>query len=194
MKTHEDNTYYTVDELIAQKNINTPWYERVWYFVYYPVYRFFYWGIWDHIKPSNFKHWYQRARYGYSYRDCWSIDWYLADIIPKMINQLKGNLHGVPSDIADKYVAEDKHDIDMTHATAEWESILDKIVNTFKLEHEILDCTLYDCKNKKEENKMKELMKEECWDDGCRIMTKKEKTSRDEGWKLLREHFGNLWD
>ena len=74
--------------------------------VYYPIYRFFY-GIWDNIKPSNFKHWYQRARYGYSYRDCWSIDGHLADIIPKMINQLKENLHGVPGDIADKYVAED---------------------------------------------------------------------------------------
>ena len=161
--------------------------------VYYPIYRFF-WGIWDKIKPSNFKHWYQRARYGYSYRDCWSIDWYLADIIPKMINQLKENLHGVPGDIADKYVAEDKHDIDMTHATAEWESILDKIANTFKLEHEILDHTLYDCKNKKEENKMKELMKEgDCYD-GCRIMTREEKASRDGGWKLLRKHFGNLWD
>ena len=135
--------------------------------VYYPIYRFF-WGIWDKIKPSNFKHWYQRARYGYSYRDCWSIDWYLADIIPKMINQLKENLHGVPGDIADKYVAEDKHDIDMTHATAEWESILDKIANTFKLEYEILD--------------------------SCRTMTKKEEKSRDEGWKLFRKHFGNLWD
>ena len=161
--------------------------------IYYPIYRFFY-GIWDNIKPSNFKHWYQRARYGYSYRDCWSIDWYLADIIPKMINQLKGNLHGVPGDIADKYVAEDKHDIDMTHATAEWESILDKIANAFKLEYEILDSTLYDCADKKEEDKMKELMKETDYHTNCRIMTKKEKNSRDEGWKLLRKYFGSLWD
>ena len=166
MATHKDTTYYTVEEMIAQKNINTPWYERAWYFVYYPVYRFFYWGIWDHIKPSNFKHWYQRARYGYSYRDCWSIDWYLADIIPKMINQLKGNLHGVPGDIAERHKTED--DIEMTQATAEWESILDKIANTFKLEYEILD--------------------------SCRTMTKKEEKSRDEGWKLFRKHFGNLWD
>ena len=164
----KDDEYYTVEQLIEQKRTDSPWYERTWEFVYYPIYRFFYWRIWDNIKPSNFKHWYQRARYGYSYRDCWSIDWYLADIIPKMINQLKENLHGVPSDIADKYVAEDKHDIDMTHATAEWESILDKIANTFKLEHEILD--------------------------SCHTMTKKEKKSHDEGWKLFRKYFGNLWD
>jgi len=194
MPTDEDNAYYTVEELIEQKNIHSPWYERAWYFVYYPVYRFFYWGIWDHIKPSNFKHWYQRARYGYSYRDCWSIDYYLADIIPKMINQLKKNLHGVPGDIANKYVTENEHDIEMTQATAEWESILDKIANAFKLEYEILDSTLYDCADKKEEKFMKERMKEKDYYTNCRIMTKKEKNSRDEGWKLLRKYFGSLWN
>ena len=41
---------------------------------------------------------------------------------------------------------------------------------------------------------MKELMKEEDCYDGCRIMTREEKASRDGGWKLLRKHFGNLWD
>jgi len=194
MPTDEDNAYYTVEELIEQKNIHSPWYERAWYFVYYPVYRFFYWGIWDHIKPSNFKHWYQRARYGYSYRDCWSIDYYLADIIPKMINQLKKNLHGVPGDIANKYVTKNEHDIEMTQATAEWESILDKIANAFKLEYEILDSTLYDCADKKEEKFMKERMKEKDYYTNCRIMTKKEKNSRDEGWKLLRKYFGSLWN
>ena len=193
MATHKDTTYYTVDELIAQKNINSPWYERAWYFVYYPVYRLFYWGIWDNIKPSNFKHWYQRARYGYSYRDCWSVDGHLADIIPKMINQLKGNLHGVPGDIADKYVTENEHDIEMIQATAEWESILDKIANAFKLEHAILDSTLYDCKNKKEENKIKDLMNNSSLWKNTHIMTKEEKKSRNEGWKLFRKYFGSLW-
>ena len=129
--------------------------------VYYPIYRFFY-GIWDNIKPSNFKHWYQRARYGYSYRDCWSIDWYLADIIPKMINQLKENLHGVPGE----FIPEDGEVTDKE--VDKWESILDKIANTFKLEYEILE--------------------------SYRIMTKKEKKSHDEGWKLFRKYFGHLWD
>jgi hypothetical protein len=129
--------------------------------IYYPIYRFFY-GIWDNIKPSNFKHWYQRARYGYSYRDCWSIDWYLADIIPKMINQLKENLHGVPGE----FITEDGEVTDKE--VDKWESILDKIANTFKLEYEILE--------------------------SYRIMTKKEKKSHDEGWKLFRKYFGHLWD
>ena len=37
-------------------------------------------------------------------------------------------------------------------------------------------------------------MKDEDCYDGCRIMTQEEKASRDGGWKLLRKHFGNLWD
>ena len=37
-------------------------------------------------------------------------------------------------------------------------------------------------------------MKKEDYYNDCRIMTKKEKASRNEGWKLLREHFGSLWD
>ena len=49
-----------------------------------------------------------------------------------------------------------------------WLKILDKIANTFKLEYEILE--------------------------SYRIMTKKEKKSHDEGWKLFRKYFGHLWD
>jgi len=191
---YKDTTYYTVEELIAQKNIHAPWYERAWYFVYYPVYRFFYWVIWDNIKPSNLKHWYQRARYGYSYRDCWSIDWYLADIIPKMINQLKENLHGVPSDIAAKWAKEDKNDDDMKMAMYDWETILNRIANAFELEYEILDHTLFDCRNKTEEKRMKKLMEDKDTFEGCRIMTTKEKKARNEGWTLFRKYFYSLWD
>ena len=39
---------------------------------------------------------YQRLRYGYCYRDTWSIDqWFLA-VVPNMIHDLRVNSHGYP--------------------------------------------------------------------------------------------------
>ena len=167
-----------------------------WYLdnIYYPIYRFIVHSVWDKIRPGTIKHYYQRASQGYSYQDCWSIDWYLADIIPKMINQLKKNIHGVPGDIADKYKVKGKDDVDMTQATAEWKSILDKIAGAFKLEHEILDHKLFEGLDKKQEKRMQELIENEDHFKDCRIIVQKEKDLRNEGWELFQKYFVNLWD
>ena len=127
-----------------------------WYLdnIYYPIYRFIVLTIWDKIRPGTIKHYYQRARYGYSYQDCWSIDYHLADIIPKMLRDMKKTIHGCPGDIAEKWTEKDKEDPDMIHAMNEWEMILDKIANAFELEYEIIDHKLFDYKTKKQENKM----------------------------------------
>lgn len=39
--------------------------------------------------------WYQRARYGYSYRDTWSGDYYIAGIIAGVMERIVNNGHGV---------------------------------------------------------------------------------------------------
>lgn len=189
----DDKQFDTLEEMHEYYKSQEPWYEKAWNFVYLPVYRFFYWGIWDKIKPSNFKHWYQRARYGYSYRDCWSIDYHLSDIIPKMIREMRKDLNGCPGEIVEKWNG-GKTDNDMTMAMLEWETVLYKIADAFELEHEILDGVLYDCKDEESENKMRELMKKEGCFEGCRIMTQEEKDLRDEGWKYFRKYFYNLWD
>jgi hypothetical protein len=151
-----------------------------WYYdkIYLPIYRFVRWNIWEYIQPSNFKHWYQRARYGYSYQDCWGIDWHLANIIPKMIRDMKKNIHGHPGNIT----------------MDEWYDILDTIAKAFELEYELKDSTLFECVDEEHENHMKELMKDKNYFKGCRIMTQEEKDIRDRGWKYFREYFGNLWD
>ena len=44
------------------------------------------------------KKWYQRAARGWADEDCWSLDWYLCRILPRMIRQLKG-CHSYPCGI-----------------------------------------------------------------------------------------------
>jgi len=177
MKSHNTKTWKDCHSLFDKINSTDTWYQKTWEAIYFPIYRF-YFNIWEKIGPRAIKHYYQRARYGYSYRDCWSIDWHLAGIIPKMIRSMKKNLNGHPHGITEK----------------EWGAILDTIASAFELEYEILDSVLYDCSTKKQEDHMKKLMKDNDSFEGCRIMTKKEKKTRDEGWKLFRKYFHTLWD
>ena len=38
----------------------------------------------------------QRLRYGYCYRDVWSVDWWFVTVVPNMIYDLRINSHGYP--------------------------------------------------------------------------------------------------
>ena len=65
-------------------------------FFYYPVRNFFRWKVWEPISPSMLKHYYQRARYGHSYRDTWDVDhWLIENLIP-MIKILRDRNEGIP--------------------------------------------------------------------------------------------------
>jgi len=75
-------------------------------FFYYPVrnfrnyfrnfLNFFRWKVWEPISPSMLKHYYQRARYGHSYRDTWSIDYWLLDNLIPMIKRIRDRDIGIP--------------------------------------------------------------------------------------------------
>ena len=59
-----------------------------------------YWAIKRWIKtayrsPYRLKWWYQRARYGYSDRDTWSGDYYIAGIIAGVMERIVNDGHGV---------------------------------------------------------------------------------------------------
>jgi hypothetical protein len=56
-------------------------------------------------------HWYQRARYGISEEDSWSLAWYLSNIIPRGVRMLRERSMGYPSGMT----------------WEEWEEILMKI-------------------------------------------------------------------
>ena len=91
---------------------------------------------------------------------------------------MKKNIHGHPGDVT----------------MDEWHDILDKIARAFELEYEILDSVLYDCPDKKSEDVMRKIMADSDSFNGCRIMTQEEKDLRDEGWRLFKQYFYNLWD
>ena len=53
--------------------------------------------------PLKFKWWYQRARYGYSDRDCWNGDWYLSGIIAGIMQKIVNDGYGVAISYADDW-------------------------------------------------------------------------------------------
>lgn len=82
-------------------------------------------GTWKYIPNwiRNIKHnfkWIkwckQRAFRGWADCDCWSVDGYLAIIIPDMISQLRESAHGVPVDKDGEPLTEEM-----------WDGILEKI-------------------------------------------------------------------
>ena len=148
-------------------------------YIYYPIYRCIVWKVWDKIRPGKIKHYYQRAKNGYSYQDCWSIDWYIADVLPKMIRTLKKNHHGHPQGLSEK----------------EWDKILEDIAYGFDLQHEVLEHKLYDLANAKNKKIVQDMFDadSELYEE-CRIITKGEKVAIKRSWKLFQKYFYNLWD
>lgn len=59
---------------------------------------------------------YQLLRYGYEFRDCWSIDYSLATWIFPRLKHFRKNLNGHPSELT----------------LEQWEEILDKIIFSFE--------------------------------------------------------------
>lgn len=69
------------------------------------------------------KHWYQRARYGVSFRDAWSLDCYLSDVISRGAGIIRKNDIGHPSDLTSE----------------EWQEVLDEIIDCFSSYDEIFE-------------------------------------------------------
>lgn len=78
-----------------------------------------YWKFYTFVPREIYK-WcecfFQRGTKGYCYKDVWSIDGYLCEIIPQMLKQLKQNQLGFPTDLTSE----------------EWDGILDEIIEGFE--------------------------------------------------------------
>ena len=124
---------------------------------------------------------YQLLRYGYEFRDCWSLDYSLARWILPRLKHLRKNLNGHPMELTFE----------------QWEEILDKII--FSFEYVLNNDKYYDeCYPKDfvhgfDMDKNGYLI----WKDSRRpdfsVLDKYEKRY-DEGILLFSKFFRSLWD
>lgn len=116
----------------------------------------------------------QRFKRGYSDVDVWDFEAWFLEIIPKMLTQLKEELHGYPVDMEFE----------------DWEKYLEKMIDHFNVASTIDDFDEYypdDYKylSESEKNSLREKSIEH--DKYC-------KEELHKGLKMLEERFFDLWD
>lgn len=70
---------------------------------------------------NEIKYFIQRGKRGYSDRDVWNLDYYLAELISNSLKDLEKNRHSYPMNLTDK----------------QWKIVLSDIIFTFEKEKEI---------------------------------------------------------
>jgi hypothetical protein len=130
----------TLDDLekIINDNENKNWLDRKfpaifgYYFSYAIAHPFFILKLC--LDEINFA--WQRIFKKYDERVSWSLDSYLAEMIPKWISDLRhAKVPGIPMSIFEKYPLDENYEIsdkDEKKALEEWHSILIEIENGFK--------------------------------------------------------------
>jgi len=100
--------------------------------IYYPLYRFFVWKVWDKIRPGTLKHHYQRIKRGYSDKDVWSLDYWLVQTLTPALEDLRRDKSGVPVAFFRKKDGIDElgNPTEDAHEKAEkrWNDALDEII------------------------------------------------------------------
>lgn len=142
----------------------------------------------------------QRGSRGWSDRDVWSIDYFLCDIMPPMLQRLKETKHGIPNNIYVKHIEElagtffndmsqaeiDRYDDEaMKLAEAEFGDILNSIMWTFELAKRINNDEI-----QMPFNGCEKLKSNGDWE----FLTDEDMTMFYKGFDLLKEHFFSLWD
>ncbi len=127
----------------------------------------------------------QRGVYGWSTRDCWSIDSHLSEIIPEMLRWLKENKHGVPTDFAeaakkmrtgnDASATVEYDDADLEQGEILYNAMLDEIITGF-------------------ESYQKLGSPWECTTEEFRANEKTWRANFLRGMELLIKHYETLWD
>jgi predicted secreted protein len=136
---------------------------NVYYVLFHPWVVIEYWI--RHIKYA-----WQRVFNKYDERVTWSIDWYLTEMLPKWIRELKQNNHGVPMSMFDGMEHDENYNYseeDGEIATKKWDNILDNIIEGFEAGRKIQE-----------------------FDEDNEEMIKK----FNDGFDLFKKYFFNLWD
>ena len=122
MKNKEHETFELTEDVFARwDEENEKWYNK--YFVI-PFHTFI-----NTIKnfPSEIKWFYQRGSRGWSDRSAWSIDTWLVNNLIPMLERLKRDKHGNPTDNADWLAAQ------------RWNNVLNEIIYGLKCAKKIDD-------------------------------------------------------
>lgn len=141
--------------------------------------------------PMKIKCFYQRGKRGWSDRDWWGLDEYISNIVIECLTKLKKERIGLPT------WSENKSE---KQAKKEWTNILDTIINTFKINLDIIERdTIYipienfTWKKYKSYKRYVEKMKKK-YNIKIRLMTKRESQKYEKGFDLFKKYFFNLWD
>lgn len=131
----------------------------------------------------------QRGTRGYSDRDTWSIDFWLSNIMPKILNDLKCSKFGIPlSTFTDKARTDKTGNYtnqETIRAEIRWNTILNTIIKSFETSNKIINSELIYISSKNyNKNKYKKLKN---------VMTLKECKEFEKGFKLFQEYFFDLW-
>lgn len=151
----------------------------------HPVYYFFhdiYWRVYRYLDslPLNIKTFIQRGKRGWANSDTWGFDYYLTKVISEGVHNLKEHIHGMPNNLTE----------------GQWIDILNKIVYTFELAHRRSKSELYLIKDKKQRKKHQKIFDEvnKKHKTHNRCMANREIREYEEGWRLFKEYFFDLWD
>jgi hypothetical protein len=98
MKNKNAKVFTEIDQLFDEMNKSQGFWKDTWYSIYYPTKR----GL-KFIRriPLQFKWAYQKFRYGYSDRDWWNGDLYLAGVIAGIMEKIVDDGHGVAMSYSD---------------------------------------------------------------------------------------------
>lgn len=112
----------------------------------------------------------QRGSRGWADCDVWSIDSYLSEVIPPMIERLNGNTHGYPADL--------------DGGEKKWGEILTKIQHGFEASGRIRNLDNW---NNESPWTAEDIVNFKAADE-------KDLQTMNEGLELFKEHFLSLWD
>ena len=174
----EDVCFSDFEEMMEYHNSQRNWFVVKWEdYIYYPIYRCIVWKVWDKIRPGKIKHYYQRAKQGYSYMDCWSIDHHLVEILIPMFENMKREHSSISMAFYDKAdgVDEDGNPTEEAGVKAEqrMKNVYSEIIYGLKCAKLIHDSD-YDYEKEGEYERLNQSVKR--------------------SFELIGEYFFSLWD
>jgi hypothetical protein len=188
VKITKSRAYKSVDELIDHLKEKDVWYKELYLiirvraaqFLDIPrdVYRFFVRGI-------------QRWVRGWCDEDVWGVDYYLMEIIPPMLRQLKETKQGIPV-----IVGKMETDEEMAEAEKLWNAVLDSIIWTFETGKKIAenDLAYFEDWSQEKCDEYNKIWTDWKYESKPRAMTLEECKKYEAGWANFKKYFYNLWD